>query len=160
MACFVLKLQHKNKCNTHPTLRLASCNYWCFSDSASPLILLDMRSRWRGGGDRNGQCSLYGWVLFSGQFVSKTALIICILMLRMFWVFLFACFWGFKSRCACVFRLRTSGTALIRLMKMWLKSKSFTQSSCLPPHPTRVRNLNTMCYFFCMLCVLNEWTSL
>lgn len=101
MACFVLKLRHKNKCNTLPTLPLASCNYWCFSDAASPLILLDMRSRWRRGGDRNGQCCLYGWVLLSGRFVSKTALIICILMLKMFWVFSFACFWGFKSRCVC-----------------------------------------------------------
>lgn len=50
--------------------------------------------------------------------------------------------------CVC-FRSRTSGTALIKLMRMWLKSKSCTRSSCLLLHQIRVRAFTTTSFSSC-----------
>lgn len=149
------ELEGKKTCNTLHTLCLASWNYKYHSDAAFTLILLDMWSRWWRGGDCYGQRRLHGWFLLSGRCLSVQACFIssiCILFYTCMNVceYLHFCHlhaFEINSVRVCVcFRLRTSGTALIKLMKMCLKSKSFTRSSCLLPHQIRVRYLNTTCF--------------
>lgn len=61
-----------------------------------------------------------------------------------------------------VCRLKTSGTVLIKLTRTWLKSKSFTQSSCRLPRRIRVRHLtfNWFTVFLCPVFLLWKHTQL
>ena len=117
------------------------------------LSSLDVWSRWRRGGDCYWQRRLHGRVLLSGQCDCQCTSTLELHKAVHEWnaASLLSCYAHLRFMavlCVC-FRSRTSGTALIRLMRMWLKSKSCTRSSCLLPHQIRVRDFTTTSFSSC-----------
>lgn len=108
-------------------------------------VFSDVWSRWRRGGDRCGQCSLHGRVLLSGQIIMWKHVSPSIQpYIEIKIKFLFFIFVSVRSK--------TLETVLIKLTRMWPKSRSFTQSSCLLPHQIRVskfiRHFNFYVFLF------------
>lgn len=108
----------------------------------------DVWSRWRRGGDRCGQRSLYGRVLLSGDSCCRCFTGWCGRRAAAFFLlslFFFKCYFIFAQAFVMLhllnvfFRLKTSETVLIKSMRMWPRSKSCTRSSCLLPPQIRVR---------------------
>lgn len=105
-----------------------------------------MRSWWWRCWDRRGQCCLYGWVLLPGM---SFCVFYSVCLWKHFWCALFwmcatVVFVHFKWPLFTCFRLKTSGTALIRSTRMWPKWRNFTQLFFLHQHLTRVRDTH-MC---------------
>lgn len=140
MTCFYTQCLRET-CNVLQTFAL--------SDTVFTFILLDVWSRWWWSRDRCGQCSLHGRFLLSSESCIYFTFIFygAIHVLNFCNMLIFV----LSTLCVCVrvcFRLRTSGTVLIKLMRTWRKSKRFSRSSCLLPHQIRVRYLTSTIQLF------------
>lgn len=79
----------------------------------------------------HGEWSFYGWFLCSG-ILSVCVFFIVPKQKCVSWLLIPVCV------CVCGFRLKTSVSALTRLMRVSQKSKNSIPPSCRPPHLTRV----------------------
>ncbi len=126
----------------------------------------DMRSGWWRCWDRRGQRCLYGWILLPGMsFCVFYSVWLWKQWCALFWMCVTVVFVHFKWPLFTCFRLKTSGTALIRSTRMWPKWRKFTLLFFLHQHLTRVRDvhivgcLTQFCIVFHCLVVTGETDS-